>query len=525
MSHLRRNAQRTLLFCAVAVLLLCAPVASFAQTPAAGPRPAITVSGTVRNPAGNPVADASVFFEEKATGASVDTKTKADGTFAFLTLRPGAYTVRAQKAGMRAPASASLLLSPGERKQIDLVLESAPAKKSSSPNSKKSASPSAAAKFVDKPSFTVASFTDRTDTGDRGSDTNSSPASAHVPVEHKTQHIIFVMTDGLRWQEVFDGAEASLMNKENGNVTDEAAIKKSYWRDGPEARREALMPFLWTVIAKQGQIFGNRDKGSDAFVTNGLFFSYPGYSETLCGFADPRIKSNDKIPNPNVTVLEWLKNRPSFQGEIGAFGAWDVIASVFNPQRSKLTANAGWDAFTGMTTTPKLELLNVFKAETPRVWPDEPFDTIPFHTAMEYLKEKKPRILYLSLGETDDWAHAGRYVDYLDAAHRADAYVQAFWEQAQSMPEYRGNTTLIFSPDHGRGKAPHKWKDHGQKIPDSKYIWIAFLGPDTPAMGERSNIPPVTQNEIAATLAAFLGEDYAADVPKAGKAIPDVLPH
>jgi hypothetical protein len=353
----------------------------------------------------------------------------------------------------------------------------------------------------------------------------SSLAIAQAPAEHKTQHIIFVMTDGLRWQEVFDGAEASLMNKKNGSVPDEPALKKVYWRDTPQARREALMPFLWTVIARQGQIFGNRERGSDAFVTNGLFFSYPGYNETLCGFADPRIKSNDKIPNPNVTVLEWLKNQPSFQGEIGAFGAWDVIASILNPQRSKITVNAGWDPFTGIASTPNLELLNDFKAETPRVWPDEPFDAIPFHTAIEYLKEKKPRILYLSLGETDDWAHMGRYADYLDAAHRVDAYVRALWEQAQSMPEYRGNTTIIVSPDHGRGTAPHKWKDHGQKIPDSKYIWMVFLGPDTQAMGERSNIAPVTQNQIAATLAAFLGEDYAAAVPKVGKPIADVLPH
>ena len=26
---------------------------------------------------------------------------------------------------------------------------------------------------------------------------------AQVPVRHKTEHVIFVMTDGLRWQEVF----------------------------------------------------------------------------------------------------------------------------------------------------------------------------------------------------------------------------------------------------------------------------------------------------------------------------------
>lgn len=350
-----------------------------------------------------------------------------------------------------------------------------------------------------------------------------SAVSAQTPTQHKTRHIIFVMTDGLRWQEVFGGADAALMNKKNGKVANEGALKTAYWRPTPEARREALMPFLWTVMAKQGQIFGNRDKGSDAYVTNGMFFSYPGYNETLCGFADPRIKSNDKVANPNVTVLEWLKGRPTFQGEVGVFGAWDVIASVFNPERSKLTANAGWDAFTGIPETPKLELLNRLKAETPRVWDDEPFDAIPFYTAVEYLKEKKPKILYVSLGETDDWAHAGMYAAYLDSAHRVDAYVKVLWQLAQSMPEYRGNTTMIFSPDHGRGKAPRKWKDHGQKIPDSKYIWMAFLGPDTASLGERADIPVVTQNQIAATLAAFLGEDYVAKVQQAGKPIADVL--
>jgi hypothetical protein len=353
----------------------------------------------------------------------------------------------------------------------------------------------------------------------------TSPLRAQSAPGHKTQHIIFVMTDGLRWQEVFFGAEESLMNKRNGKVTNEAALKQTYWRETPEARREALLPFVWGVMAKQGQIFGNREKGSDAYVTNGLWFSYPGYSETLCGFADPRINSNHKVPNPNVTVLEWLKNRPSFEGDIAAFGAWDVIASVFNPERSKLTVNAGYDPFTSIPGTPKLELLNSLKAETPRVWDDEPFDAIPFYTAVEYLKAKKPRVLYLSLGETDDWGHAGRYTDYLDSARRVDSYLQSLWELVQSMPDYRGSTTLIFSPDHGRGKAPHKWRDHGQRIPDSKYIWMAFLGPDTRALGERSTIAPVTQDQIAATLAAYLGEDYAADVPKAGKPITDVLPH
>jgi hypothetical protein len=353
---------------------------------------------------------------------------------------------------------------------------------------------------------------------------SGTPLDAQVPAEHKTQHIIFVMTDGLRWQEVFSGAESSLMNKENGKVEDAPALRKAYWRETPEERREALMPFFWKVMAKQGQVYGNRDKGSDASVTNGLFFSYPGYSESLCGFADPRVDSNDKIPNPNVTVLEWLKKRPSFQGDIAVFGAWDVIPFVVNPDRAHLTANGGYDPLTTIPLTPNLQLLNDLKAELPRVWDDEPFDAITFYTALEYLKEQKPRILYLSLGETDDWAHEGNYDQYLHAAHHADDFLKILWETLQSMPEYRGNTTLIFSPDHGRGKSPLQWKDHGEKIPDSKYIWMAFLGPDTPPLGERSKVSAVTQSQIAATLAALLGEDYHADVAKAGQPIADVLP-
>jgi len=346
-------------------------------------------------------------------------------------------------------------------------------------------------------------------------------ASSAQPAEkHATQNIIFVMTDGLRWQEVFRGAESSLIIKKY-KVKNEAPLNKAYWRETPEARREALMPFLWSTIAKEGQIYGNRDKGSDAYVTNGLYFSYPGYSETFCGFADPYINSNDKIPNPNVTVFEWLNKKEAYQGQVAAFAAWDVFPYIFNVARAGFPVIAGYDPLRELADDPRVDLLNHIKAETPQVWDDEPFDVVPFYTALEYLKDRKPRVLYVSLGETDDWAHEGNYPEYLNAAHRADEYLRVLWETAQSMPEYRGRTTLIFSPDHGRGDG-RKWTDHGEKLSSSKYIWMAFLGPDTPALGERSNIPAVTENQIAATLAAFLGEDYPAEVPKAGKPLADV---
>ena len=48
------------------------------------------------------------------------------------------------------------------------------------------------------------------------------------------------------------------------------------------------------------------------------------------------------------------------------------------------------------------------------------------------------------------------------------------------MPEYRDQTTLILTADHGRGDAPVEWRSHGAKIKGAERIWIGVLGPDTP---------------------------------------------
>jgi Type I phosphodiesterase / nucleotide pyrophosphatase len=330
-------------------------------------------------------------------------------------------------------------------------------------------------------------------------------------------HVILVMTDGLRWQEVFRGAdERLLVPKRYYDGRSVKELREKYLAATAEERRERLMPFLWKTVVPQGQMYGDRDVHSDASVTNGFNFSYPGYSETLTGHGDPRINSNNNVPNPNVTVLEWLNKQPGLQGQVAAFGAWNVIAGIVNADRCGFTVNAGYDPLTMEPMTPRLELLNSMKAETPQVWDGEPFDAPTFYTAMEYITEKKPRVLFLSLGETDDWAHAGNYGEYLNAARRVDSYLERLWTTLQAMPEYRGNTTLIFLTDHGRGSGSKDWTSHGQKIPDSKYIFMGFLGPETPALGNRTNVPAVTQSQVAATLARYLGFDWNAEEPKAG---------
>ncbi|MEJ7590691.1 MAG: alkaline phosphatase family protein [Planctomycetaceae bacterium] len=345
----------------------------------------------------------------------------------------------------------------------------------------------------------------------------------------RTRNVMLITVDGLRWQEVFGGVDVTLMDKEAGGVKDLPSLTKRFQRETARESREALMPFFWSTLAQQGIVFGDPEHESKAVVTNGRNFSYPGYSEILCGSADPLIDSNAKKDNLNVTVLEWMKQKSGFETSVAAFCSWDVFPFIINETRSGIPVNAGWEP---LATDASLDLrepeavealreLDEFSIEIPRYFPEVRYDFVTYRGAEEFIRVKKPRLIYVSLGETDDWAHAGRYDLYLDSAFRTDDYIRRLWLLVQSMPEYRDSTTLILTTDHGRGDNRIDWKNHGEKIENCEYIWMAVMGPDTLHQIIRGTT--VTQSQIAATVAACLGYDYQAAVPRAAGRLP-VLP-
>ena len=330
-------------------------------------------------------------------------------------------------------------------------------------------------------------------------------------------NVLVVTMDGMRWQELFGGASADYLTKEAGGVEDRAGIEQRFGGATHAARRERLMPFFWTVVAKQGQVFGDPSTGSAARVTNGMRFSYPGYNEMLSGFRDPRISSNDKVPNPNVTVLEWLNRRPAFAGRVAAFASWELLPWIVNEARSGIPSNGDGPPVTE-PRTDRERLLNEFASELPPYWGATRFDAPTLFGALEYLRTRQPRVLYVMLGETDEWAHQRRYDLYLDSAWRNDRMIKRLWDAAQSMPEYANRTALIVTTDHGRGDTPKDWPNHGKETPSSDRIWIAVMGPGISPLGVRSGIS-VTQSQVAATIAALLEEDYARAQPKAAAPI------
>ena len=97
---------------------------------------------------------------------------------------------------------------------------------------------------------------------------------------YAADNLLLVTIDGLRWQEVFRGYQDDVLalpefEKHRAGLEQDFAGKNS------QQKRQKLMPFMWSSIANQGVIIGNRDLDSRMSVTNTLWFSYPGYNEIL----------------------------------------------------------------------------------------------------------------------------------------------------------------------------------------------------------------------------------------------------
>lgn len=345
----------------------------------------------------------------------------------------------------------------------------------------------------------------------------STVAAAQRPAP-PADRVIVVTMDGVRWQEVFAGADRALISAKPGGVSDTAGLARRFFRETKEARRETLMPFLWGTIFRGGWIRGDSAAGSLVRLTNGKRFSYPGYNELLTGSADDRIDSNDKIPNPNVSVLEWLNRRPVFRGRVAAFGSWDVLPFILHAARSGLHVNGDGPPVTN-PRTPTGRALNDLAADLPPYWGNVRFDAVTQQGALHYLKTNQPRVLYVMLGDTDEWAHERRYDLYLDAAHRGDRFLKTLWETVQRMPEYRGRTALLVTTDHGRGSGDD-WTDHGRDVPAAERIWMAGLMPG--ARSQESVVRgPLTQAQFASTIAGLLGleSEFRRDNPKAAASV------
>jgi len=343
--------------------------------------------------------------------------------------------------------------------------------------------------------------------------------STNLAAQAPEPKVILITFDGARTEEIFGGLDVEALGSTlaEGKRLEDNDTYKRFWAPTPEARREKLMPFFWGVLMqKHGSIAGNTRLGSAVTLANTHRFSYPGYAEILLGEAhDDQIKSNDPIRNPYVTVLEEVRARLALtKTQVAAFTSWNVFSAIVEHQEGAITVNAGFAPFD--SPEPSIQELSRLQRETITPWDSVRHDIYTFRFALDHLQRARPRLLYLALGETDDWAHDGRYDRVLDAYARSDAYLRQLWTWIESDPAYRGQTHLLITTDHGRGHTAKDWRSHGAKIEGAQDVWIALVSPSMSRRGEWRQQPALRTNQVAATVARWMGIDWRALRPSAG---------
>jgi len=208
----------------------------------------------------------------------------------------------------------------------------------------------------------------------------------------KVENIIIVTTDGFRWQEVFNGIDSAIANNKKYYESDSAYLFKKFWSDDINERRKKLLPFFWNTIAKQGQLYGNRNAGCKVNVFNPYQFSYPGYSEIFTGFVDTAINSNAYKANPHTNVLAFLNKQQRFTNKVAAFAAWDAFDRILNEANSGFTVTNAFEKSGGTNPTARENLLNEMLENSYKPFKEEEcLDVFTHYAAMEYLKTSNPK--------------------------------------------------------------------------------------------------------------------------------------
>lgn len=325
-----------------------------------------------------------------------------------------------------------------------------------------------------------------------------------TPVAFNPENKLFIITlDGFRWQEVFNGADSSLLF--NPSLTPDTLVAQSlYWHQDEQMRRRRLMPFVWSVVSEKGQIYGNRKYGNNVNVSNPYALSYPGYSELLTGGVDFTITGNERKKNKNKNVLEELNSSKSYVGKIAAFTSWDMFPYILNKDRNGLMVNSGLQNVEGKKLSSSEKMINAIQSEIVHEPGETRYDQLTYIACREYVMKNKPSVVFLSFSGTDDAGHDKRYDLYLQEANNADKMIGELWRLVQSIPEYAGRTTFLITTDHGRGSKNNNWNKHGFFVSGSSQTWYAIMGPSVVPNGEMKSSNQVYQKQLHSLIKEIL---------------------
>ncbi|HEX6277610.1 MAG TPA: alkaline phosphatase family protein [Polyangiaceae bacterium] len=304
--------------------------------------------------------------------------------------------------------------------------------------------------------------------------------------------VVLFTVDGARWQEVFHGVDGS--PGRGGTAS-------------PRSRPDALMPNLHRLARDGGLLFGAPGAGGGIFASGPEFVSLPGYAEMLSGRRVSGCADNGCRAASAPTLADDVASAPGARvGDVAIVTSWPDIGRIA-AQRAERVAMS-----TGRNGGPTRELFRedpvsralVDEGARSRAEPgagDFRPDRLTAQIAVRYLELERPRFLFVSLGEPDEYAHRGDYAGYLRALRRADLAIGAISRALHEHARQGSRTVLLVTADHGRAS---DFVNHGRKHPESARVWLMAWGTE---VSSKPFVPAGASYlaDLAPTLRALFG--------------------
>jgi hypothetical protein len=187
----------------------------------------------------------------------------------------------------------------------------------------------------------------------------------------------------------------------------------------------------------------------------------------------------------------------------GAFSSWPKIAVAASSEQSGIVS-AGRSSGFGHSILYRYDSCKIAFGRgksTAGGFAQFRYDAITAELGLAFLKEAQPDFTFISLGETDEKAHAGDYVGYLQALKEADAFVGRLAEHLREVEREGRPTLLMVTTDHGRS---HGFQDHGRNHPESARSFLFAEGNSVRPLGQLSTKASYLR-DIAPTVRAASG--------------------
>jgi hypothetical protein len=341
------------------------------------------------------------------------------------------------------------------------------------------------------------------------------PREAHVfsvaplPTERTTDDraesaVILVVLDGVRWQEVFEGADRTLARQRH--------ISTFAW-----ANPRGLMPNLYSMIDGDGTDGGGSGQGhglaigapghgEEISASGPQFISLPGYIEIFGGRPDLRCYWNECKPAPMRTIVDQIRDS-SGPDEVALIASWPNIARAATTGETSYVLSAGRSLVQREETLRADPVTAALLDQASRVgaWPGEGDyrpDVFTERIALRRLAVSHPRFMFVGLGDADEYAHRSNYRGYLEALRESDTFLGNVMTTLRSMGARGQHTTLLVTTDHGRAK---DFVHHGPQFPESGRVWLVAGGDDVLGRGFMATSRRHTLSDVAPTVRALLG--------------------